>query len=213
MSKFMFGGADYPAGIYKNSIVANSFLVPNGVNFRPPADYKYECDDKVYETEDELPRIDVKKWAKNIGLEVSEDGNTLTCYKAVYKKDGKYFSIYDSSFFYEVGSYAIAEDLDLNQNDECSSGLHGTTLPLAHEYGLASCDTKAFLELKVDISDPDNFVIPYNIPFVVYDPEKLIRVKPSDKIRFKKCYVVREVKVEVGFIDKETGKIHYRYSE
>lgn len=158
----------------------------------------------------EVPAIDIYTWAKNNGLEI--DGKTLTCYKVVVKtKGGVYTSFHDPRFVYKIGEYVSANMLNRDCMDECSDGLHGASLRVADEYASVRKmlgQNFAYLELKVDISDPDNYVIPYSNMsggFAMVDPD-VYDIKPSNKIRFKKCYVVREVRFKIVAKDLDTAE-------
>lgn len=162
--------------------------------------------DKVL-SKDEVPPIDIHTWAKNNGLKI--DGKTLTCYKVVDKtKSGVYTSFHDPKFVYKIGEFMSANTLNRDHMDECSDGLHGASIREADEFATTRKmlgQKFAYLELKVDISNPDNYVIPYTVihgglncgPGFHY-------IKPSNKIRFKKCYVVREVRFKIVAKDLDT---------
>lgn len=207
------------ANVYMNPVV---FPPSIAGTFEPPSfdGYGFEYKGKIYFNKDELPQIDVKEWAKKQGLKISEDGKTLTCYKAVFKENGTYFSIYDGAFKYEVGSFATAEKFDPSRFSECSSGLHGASMSYAyifgantfsHYYGSGESLKRAILELKVDISDQDNFVVPYLDPLLCYledaSERKIIYMQESTKFRFKTCFVEREVTVKEAYVDENTGEI------
>lgn len=178
---------------------------------------KYDVDCVIYDKKADIPKIDIHEWAKTHGLKISEDGKTLTCYKVVRKIGDRYFSIYDPKFEYKIGEFVNSEKFDADHLNECSHGLHGASLKQAIIYssGCHFYDNSkvAFLELKVDISNPDNYVIPYS--YIILDMDRAYDLKSdtgyfsrSSKIRFKKCFVTREVKLRKVYIDEETGEMH-----
>ena len=170
----------------------------------------YFIGEKRYNTKSEIPRISVVEWARKQGLKISNDGKTLTCYKVALKTGTKrYLSMYDHGFAYTVGDYAEADIFDSDQFTECSYGLHGCNVQTADAFASRSYneENKAFLE--VDISDPDNFVIPYHQCTTLANTQILL--KESDKIRFKKCYVNRVMNLSLikQYFDEETGESFY----
>lgn len=172
----------------------------------------YFIGDKRYNTKNEVPRIRVIEWARKHGLKISNDGKTLTCYKVALKTGtAEYASFYDPTFRYIIGQYAEADMFDSDQFTECSCGLHGCNIRTADNFSgsYKDNDNKVFLELKVDISDPDNFVIPYH----QRGGMSIINIylSESNKIRFKKCYVNRAMKLTLiqKYFDEETGESFY----
>ena len=176
---------------------------------RQPKQQTYQVGDDKYVNKDDIPRVDIHKWAKDVGLEISEDGKTITCYKAVHKVgDGEYVPVMYASngTVYKTGEYVFADKLDRSQFEECSSGLHAGNMTCACEY-IGHFGDDVIIELKVDISDPRNYVIPYvsdSFECTYYN----IVLRPSHKkFRFLKAYVVREVPVKKVFYDESTGKM------
>lgn len=188
------------------------------LNTERPDKVSYNLNGVKYESEEDLPKIDIFSWAKEMGLKISDDGKTLTCYKTVRKRvflDGieveGYFSFFDPNFRYFPGIFVSADKLDPCSTHECSHGLYGTSVGNALEYSSGYYDDQAILELAVDISDPDNYVIPYAVPEYFDFNEgvtHVLKIRPSKKLRFKTCYVVREVKVKEAYIDEATGEIY-----
>lgn len=175
---------------------------------RQPKQQTFQVGDDNYVNKNDVPRIDIHKWAKNVGLEISNDGKTITCYKAVHKVgDGEYVPVMYASngTVYKTGEYVFADKLDRSQFDECSSGLHAGNMACATEY--INYDDDVIIELKVDISDSNNYVIPYvssGFESTYYNTV----LRPSNKkFRFLKAYVVREVPVKKVFYDESTGKM------
>lgn len=203
-------------GSYINhTILDHQFQMPDhrGVDCSQIEKPKYQLigSDGELLKKSEVPKIDIHKWALKNGVKISEDGKTLTCYKAVLKSDvegGRYFAFHDSSFEYKIGEFASA-DLDLDQLNECSNGLHGASLKVADEYASTRkmLDVNvAYLELKVDISDPKDFVVPYTVMRNWHLDDTTCTIKPSNKIRFGKCFVVREVEFKIVAKDINTGE-------
>ena len=97
-------------------------------------------------------------------------------YKAVHKKDNRYFSDYDHSFLYNIGR-KIEVKCDINTDFGCSFGIHISHLNWALNYGKAWHDL-AILEVETDI-------------------EKIVLPKNSNgKVRTSKITVLREVPLE-----------------
>lgn len=172
------------------------------------AQQTYQVGDDKYVNKDDIPRVDIREWAKNVGLEISDDGKTITCYKAVHKVgDGEYVPVMYASngTVYKTGEYVFADKLDRSQFDECSSGLHAGNMACATEY--INSDDDVIIELKVDISDPDNYVIPYVCDSFHSTYCNTVLHPSRKKFRFLKAYVVREVPVKKVFYDESTGKM------
>lgn len=174
---------------------------------RQPKQQTFQVGDDKYVNKDDIPPVDIHKWAKNVGLEISDDGKTITCYKAVHKVgDGEYAPVMYASngTVYKTGEYAFADKLDLYQFSECSSGLHAGNMTCATEY--INSDDDVIIELKVDISDPNNYVIPYVSAGLLSTYYNTVLYPSNKKFRFLKAYVVREVPVKKVFYDESTGK-------
>lgn len=175
----------------------------------------YNVDCVIYDKKEDIPKIDIKEWAEFHGLKISEDGKTLTCYKTVRKSKDQYFSIYNRNFEYKIGEFISSDKFNNSQFEECSHGLHAASMRAAiaysESYRCYSGAKTTLLELKVDISDPDNFVIPYST--IIFDmfgesnmDHETLYLTRGNKIRFKRCFVVREVKVRKVYVDEETGE-------
>lgn len=195
---------------YNNMINSHACGYDCGDPFHP----KYLLDEKIYDTASDIPKIDIKEWAKKQGLTISKDGKTLTCYKTVLKTEaGKLISFYDPSFVYRVGEYVAAKEFDSNQLIECTSGLHACSIENADQFmRFTFGNEKVFLELKVDISDSNNYVIPYGYAGDDYSLSNTVRViVPSDKFRFRKCFVNRAMKLKLvqKYVNEETGEEFY----
>jgi hypothetical protein len=85
----------------------------------------------------EIPEIDItqlSEFEKFYSI-TRKDKTTLTCYKAVRKlENGDLHSNHDKNFAYEIGK-AHTEDLDPQQNESCSKGLHVSGLSWAVNFG------------------------------------------------------------------------------
>ena len=89
-------------------------------------------------------------------------------YKFVKKKDGKYYSFYDSSFEYVIGEEVVHE----NEN-------HGLYFNRKHEIDNStyfSRDSKALIEVEVSFDDLINFD-----SHVIYSKAKVIREVPEEE--------------------------------
>lgn len=108
-------------------------------------------------------------------------------YKAVHKKDNRYFSDYNNSFLYDIGQ-KIKIECDTNVNKDCSYGIHISHLNWALNYG-KDWDDLAILEVETDV-------------------EKTVLPKNSDgKVRTSEITVLREVPLdECGLYGKILAK-------
>ena len=102
---------------------------------------------------------------------------TAIFYKAVRKDaNGVYRADRDNSFIYEIGKYKT-EQCDPDTEEDCSYGIHISTLKWALNYG-ERWNNLAILELKTKISD---IVLPKN---------------SNGKVRTSKVKVLREVPLQ-----------------
>ncbi|MGI6155755.1 MAG: hypothetical protein ACOYEB_07390 [Enterococcus lemanii] len=101
---------------------------------------------------------------------------TAKFYKAVHCNHGVYFSNYNPAFVYVIGK-VLREECNPNVKENCSRGIHVSTLSWALGYGEDWKDL-AILELEVDI---DKIVLPKN---------------SDGKIRTSEAKVLREVPLE-----------------
>ena len=102
---------------------------------------------------------------------------TAIFYKAVRKDaNGVYRADRDNSFIYEIGKYKT-EQCDPDTEEDCSCGIHISTLKWALNYG-KRWNNLAILELKTKISD---IVLPKN---------------SDEKVRTSKVKVLREVPLQ-----------------
>jgi hypothetical protein len=97
-------------------------------------------------------------------------------YKAVHKRDKKYFSEYNSSFEYQIGEIK-KHKIDKQKENSCSTGLHVSHKIWAVNFGI-NWDDMALLECEVPIN-------------------KIIVAKDCDgKVRTSELKVLREVPKE-----------------
>ena len=105
--------------------------------------------------------------------DIKHDKKKAVFYKAVHKKDNRYFSDYNNSFLYNIGQ-EIKIKCDTNVNEDCSYGIHISHLNWALNYGKDWHDL-AILEVETDI---DKIVLPKN---------------SDGKVRTSEITVLREV--------------------
>lgn len=108
--------------------------------------------------------------------DIKHDKKKAVFYKAVHKKDNRYFSNYNNSFLYNIGQ-EIKIECDTNVNEDCSYGIHISHLDWALNYG-AKWHDLAILEVETDI---DKIVLPKN---------------SDGKVRTSEITVLREVPLE-----------------
>lgn len=119
---------------------------------------------------------------------LARNKNTIKLYKAVHKRDGKYFSDRDGSFEYVIGESAAADSLTTDTRVDCGHGIH-----MAHKewcvcYG-QYWDDLAIIEVEAEAND---IVMP---------------VPGYGKVRAAKVKVLREVPLdECGLYGKLLAK-------
>ena len=91
------------------------------------------------------------KWYKNNYPVELIGKSSAILYKAVHKKDGKYFSEYDRSFFYEIGK-SYKEKNAPRSRGSCSAGLHVSGKSWAKSFGMGWAN-RALLKCEVLIKD------------------------------------------------------------
>lgn len=119
---------------------------------------------------------------KNITEYLSHYGILQSCgkvklYKAVHKRNGRYFSDKCDDFEYSIGEVAIADSLTTDPNVDCGHGIHISYKEWALDFGKDWRDL-AILEVEADVS---GIVVPLN---------------GSGKVRTDKVLVLREVPLE-----------------
>ena len=109
-------------------------------------------------------------------------------YKAVHKRDGRYFSDNDRGFEYVVGRTATADYLDDDPEEDCGHGIHMSYKEWAVNYGKRWSDL-AIIEVEADVS---KIIVPTDNP---------------GKVRTDKVTVVREVPLaDCGLIGEWLSK-------
>ena len=109
-------------------------------------------------------------------------------YKAVHKRDGRYFSHKRDDFEYTIGEMAIADGLTADESVDCGNGIHIAYKEWAVDFGKGWRDL-AILEVEADAA---NIVVPLN---------------GSGKVRTDKVLVLREVPLEeCGLLGKILAK-------
>ena len=103
--------------------------------------------------------------------------NMAKLYKAVHKREARYFSDNDSTFEYVIGETKEAERVDMNTTEDCGEGIHMAYLDWCLRYGECWSDL-AILEVETSIA---GLVLPDNNP---------------GKVRAKEVKVLREVPLE-----------------
>jgi hypothetical protein len=82
---------------------------------------------------------------------VTTKGTKAILYKAVHKREGKYYSDYNSSFEYEIGK-TYKETPDPQSAGSCARGLHIAHKSWAHAFGYSWPDL-AILECEISIKN------------------------------------------------------------
>ena len=117
-----------------------------------------------------------KRWFNHRSLDEYDAGSVMVHYfKAVHKKDGRYFSNYDKNVEFRIGEWK-EEELDCNPDKVAVKGLHVASLEFAQRWG-NSWDDVAILEVETNIHD---VVVP----------------DAKDQVRTSRFRVIREVPFE-----------------
>ena len=128
----------------------------------------------------------ITEYLSHYGIPQS-DGN-VKLYKAVHKRDGRYFSDKRDDFEYTIGETAIADGLTADEIVDCGKGIHIAYKEWAVDFGKDWRDL-AILEVEADAA---NIVVPLN---------------GSGKVRTDKVLVLREVPLEeCGLLGKILAK-------
>lgn len=122
---------------------------------------------------------------------IKHNKKTAKFYKAVHKKENIYFSDYNNDFIYKIGE-VVKEECDPNVEEDCSKGIHVSTLDWALVFG-EDWNDLAILELKVDI---DKIILPsYSYGKVRTSEAKVLREVPLEKCGlYGKILAKRKVK-------------------
>ena len=128
----------------------------------------------------------IEEYLQHYGIEQT-DGK-VKLYKAVHKRDGRYFSDHDNSFEYTIGKEAAAKRLDTDTGHDCGQGIHIAHKAWVLDYGRGWSDL-AIIEVEADIS---KIIVPKDC---------------SGKVRTDKVLVIREVPLEeCGLLGKILAK-------
>ena len=115
---------------------------------------------------------------------INQIDGKVKLYKAVHKRDARYFSDNDRNFEYVEGCVATADYLDDNPEKGCGHGIHVSYKEWAVNYGRNWPDL-AIIEVEADVS---KIIVPTNNP---------------GKVRTDKVTVIREVPLgECGLLGK-----------
>lgn len=122
--------------------------------------------------------LSAEQFCNFFGVATTDHG-TAIMYKAAHKREGFYYSDYDSSFRYKACE-TIRPEFEINTDIKCScgSGIHCATLEWAEEYGNDWYDG-VILEVEVPL---DGVVVPE---------------RTDGKVRVPWAKILREVKPEV----------------
>lgn len=117
-----------------------------------------------------------ERWFNHRPLEGYDAGSVMVHYfKAVRKKDGRYFSNYDKKVEFRIGEWK-EEEIDRDSDKVAVKGLHVASLEFAQRWG-NSWDDVAILEVETNIHD---VVVP----------------DAKDQVRTSRFRVIREVPFE-----------------
>ena len=119
---------------------------------------------------------------------IKETGDTVLLYKAVHKRDGKYFSDYDSAFEYIPGETCAVDRVSADAHEDCGEGIHIAHLDWCVTFGFSWADL-AILEVEAKKSE---IVVPLN---------------GGGKVRTQSVNVIREVPLEeCGLLGKTIAR-------
>ena len=119
---------------------------------------------------------------------ITQSDGKVKLYKAVHKRNDRYFSDKTCDFEYAIGEVAIADSLTTDPNVDCGHGIHISYKEWVLDYGKSWHDL-AILEVEADIS---GIVVPLN---------------GSGKVRADRVLVIREVPLEeCGLLGKILAK-------
>ena len=120
--------------------------------------------------------------------QIDNDETTAKLYKAVHKREGRYFSDNDSSFEYVIGGVAVADGLTTDTTEDCGHGIHMAHKAWCVDYGR---DWKDLAIIEVE-AEKSGIVVP---------------VPGCGKVRAAQVKVLREIPLEeCGLIGKIIAK-------
>ena len=108
---------------------------------------------------------------------IKETGDTVLLFKAVHKRNGNYFSDYDSAFEYIPGETCAVDHVSADVHEECGEGIHIAYCDWCVSFGFLWADL-AILEVEANKSE---IVVPLN---------------GGGKVRTRSVKVIREVPLE-----------------
>ena len=115
---------------------------------------------------------------------IEDTGDTVRLFKAVHKRDGKYFSAYDQSFEYVLGAKCEAQNVSTDITKQCAEGIHLAYRDWCILFGFYWPDL-AILEIEAKKAE---IVVP---------------LYGDGKVRTKSAKVIREVPLEeCGLVGK-----------
>ena len=129
---------------------------------------------------------DIKEYCEHYSVEVNDDKVKL--FKAVHKRNERFYSDNDPNFEYVVGEIAKADSLTVDVTRECGHGIHMAYKEWAIDYGRGWKDL-AIIEVEAEAS---GIIVP---------------VPGCGKVRAEKVKVLREVPLEeCGLFGKMIAK-------
>lgn len=109
--------------------------------------------------------------------EIERTETTVKLYKAVHKREGRFFSDNDNNFEYVVGGVAVADRLTADTTEDCGHGIHMAHKAWCVSYGKDWKDL-AIIEVEAEAS------------------EIIVPVPGCGKVRAAQVKVLREVPLE-----------------
>ena len=120
--------------------------------------------------------------------QIERTETTVKLYKAVHKREGRYFSDNDRSFEYVIGGVAVANGLTTDPTENCGYGIHLAHKAWCIDYG-REWEDLAIIECEAEAS---GIIVP---------------VPCCGKVRTKQVKVLREVPLEeCGLLGKVLAK-------
>ena len=120
--------------------------------------------------------------------QIERTETTVKLYKAVHKREGRYFSDNDSNFEYIIGGLAVANGLTTDPTEDCGYGIHMAHKAWCVDYGR---DWKDLAIIEVE-AEANGIIVP---------------VPGFGKVRAAQVKVLREVPLEeCGLLGKLLAK-------
>ena len=128
----------------------------------------------------------IDEYCEHFQIERTE--TTVKLYKAVHKREGRYFSDNDKSFEYVIGGVAVADGLTADPGEDCGHGIHMAHKAWCVDYG-RDWEDLAVIEVEAEAS---GIIVP---------------VPGCGKVRAAQVKVLREVSLEeCGLLGKMLAK-------